>query len=243
MIQAFGRIIVNGTPEQIEVVERALAWQTASTPIEKALKRDFRLEGHTKAEFLQRGFIIPGSKKTHPPFGIAAWGHVVGARGLWWNIDQPMRRQIYVCRHEPGHALQADYLTQLKKADLLPLMVLTDGSMPTEWDSGNYANHPSEILADAIVEGFWRPGTILDHFYGDIPDADLAQAMSILLAASADPVEPPTEPLPLPLPDPLLAAAQERIAVLEATLRTLRARGDAVVAEGNHIISDIEAVL
>lgn len=219
MTQTFGKITVTGTSVQIAFAQKAYAGQTRLTTIQDALIHPYAVEFHTAAEFIARKLFIPGTK-------AAAWGYTLNRRVLWVNSDEPKRHQVYTLRHEPGHALQDDLLTPAKKAALLPLMTLKGGGHPTGWHStGTYYNHPSEILADALIEAFWGPGTPLDHYYGDIADADLQPALAILLAPDPAPVDPPVEPIPLPLPDPKDA----QITQLTAALQSCQVERDAAL--------------
>lgn len=205
--QRYGRIVVSGDAIDLSIAAKAYSGQMQPKTIGDLLNRDFRIEGHTPAEFKAKNLVVPGTKRL-------AWGHVIRAGLLWVNNGRPAREQIYAYRHEPFHPLVTANMTADKKAALLKLVI------PAE-DGTVYANRLSEVLCDAFVELFWGQGSVLDKFYGDIANADQQKALDILLGPSVEPPLPPELPVPTPLPDPQIAALQADVIRLNTVLDTI----------------------
>jgi hypothetical protein len=204
--QRYGHIIVSGDATDLSIAAKAYAGQTQPKTIGEYLDSDFRIEGHTPAEFRARNLVVPGTKRL-------AWGHVIRKGLLFVNNGQQVRRQIYAYRHEPFHPLFAKNITKSKSEALQKLVVPVDGTV--------YQNRLSEVMCDAMVELFWGQGSVLDKFYGDIADKDLQQAFDILMGPSTEPpvITPP--PIPLPLPDPEIAILTQKVVDLERVLGTI----------------------
>lgn len=230
-----GHLVIVGNDRDLAMGRRTYDGQLPAKPLQDYLPRDYRVEYHTAAEFLARGAIIPGTENTrrkssaNPRGGKAAYGFAF-PRALWINSSRPAEEQVYVGRHEPTHPIVAAFLTRTKAAQIRALIERVAGKNLA------YRNRLSEVLCDTAVELFWGRGSILDDYYGDIPDADMQKAWDILVAPPptheppvADPPDPvDVTPVPLPLPDPALVAAQGRIAELEDRI----AAKDAKMQEG-----------
>lgn len=213
----FGQITVSGTPADIAIATEAFAGQRFGISVGDLQPRAYRMEFHTKAEFLSRGLVIPGTEGkrpksiANPKGGIAAYGYTLPA-AEWVSSSRSHDEQVYVSRHEPIHPIVAAHMTMAKKVKLEALVVRVAGTA--------YQNRLSEVLCDAFVEYIWGQGSILDSYYGDIKDEDLEAAWNILMAPEVNPVPvPPEPPTPLPLPDPQIAELQARVDALTAALR------------------------
>ena len=185
-----GRITIEGDAGQILFAQRVYSQQVQSAHIQDMLDEPYRISFHTNAEFRAKGFFLPS--------GRTAWGHVVGRHNLWINSGKPKGAQRYALEHEPFHPYVSAHMTPDKRKRIMPLVV----KVP---DATKYQNRLSEILCDCGVELWWGRGSILDDYYGDIPDGDLAQAFAILAEPNTEPVEPEVPPEPLPVPDPAVA--------------------------------------
>lgn len=211
------KITVSGTPAEQLLVQSALARAKPQCDVDTQLQHPYRIEFHTSDEFRAKGFILPSGK--------TAWGIVAGYRVLWINSTRAATHAYdaqYTVLHELSHALDADWNTQAKRAELMALMPSVKPG--TRWNGGGYANCPREIFADAFVEfeGLKSP---LDDFYGDVPDADLAKLPEIMFRPN--PVPPPPEPDPVPVPVPPISPSTDE---LQATVDDLQAKINAVKA-------------
>ena len=140
-------IVVIGTPAQQALVTEGL--DKATIDIDGKLRNPYRIEFHTTAEFVAKGYVFAN--------GRVNWGRVVGARVLWVNGTICQRRPyrgVYVSIHELGHAMDSDWNTASKHAELVKLMPTVPAG--TGWRKGAYLNRPSEIYADAFVEAVMK---------------------------------------------------------------------------------------
>lgn len=200
----WARVTARGTDADIAFVRKALdeCVNVSNPPIEARIARSYAVEVHTREEFLDKGYIIPGTKTSRHPRGLAAEGYVADGRELWIRRDlvrnRPGRAR-HIVRHEISHVVP---LTYEKRQKLMKLMKREDGSSPTEWRGGRYEARPNECYADTMAEamsGIDSPWDDFAYYDLDVADADVPQFLTITF----EPIpEAPGGGVELPEPEP-----------------------------------------
>lgn len=217
----YGKVIARGSDSFVAQVgvalQEARQGQKLPKPLEDLLPRDYAIEEHTRDEFRQAGYTVPG--------GLAE-GYVVDRDTLWVRRDVAERkppRAKHIERHEIAHAIAATYLSAPRKMELLAIMDFEDGTHPKKWIQGGYWARPSECYADKFsvaISGKDSPWDQFDDYRLDIKPMHYARLIEITFRRDDLPPDPEPVPVPLPIPDP-------RIPVLEAQVNTLQMQLDA----------------